>query len=1235
MIDIQTYRVRIAKGPDIVSKILHRKALRYKLRAHEAQRHEDEDLLRKFLKTLSPSHTSYLVLIVLLFTIHVCKYLTIPTALFTKCNDIQQIFGRQHKTLLDYKFTEEVSLGYAIESALSIVCFGACLSSVGAVHFIAILLLIAGIEPNPGPKGEPQSFLSIGNIQDIRTLNLENCNLTELPHVESLPSLLTLNVDNNQITDISSLMNSKLQSISVEGNPITEITFSRTNCPSLRHIRCGSISTKFIHIDILKLIAEKELTLEITAEHLMNVLIPPYSILSTADDVMKYVNSTDFQIDHYKHTVPESDHNLIDTIELVLENERRNIKSFVLSNESALYSEIRSLGMERILKHRMLQNITKLVLNNCDLNEVPNMVSLSQLTDLDLSGNLRLGAQIENKPIQVRKSLKRLIVRNCGLEILPLYCIGYVEYLDVSDNGIKSIEGAFIAKRLKQLCLGGNLVKFLEVRPYSFPALERLEFGSKHIEYIGFQLLQLTLDSLLRVYIVCDGIPNLVFPPERIIRDGPVADFIKRPYSYIREVGEERRAMVLRWMLEKYHDSLEEFSCRGFENVIQIFNPCQLQDLIDHYACLHSVKKLELSNCELKQCPNFKVLHNLEDLNLDDNSIKELAGFEENNNLKTVSVRNNLLTAVNVHPRSMTRIILGSDRLKYIGIDLLRAKLDGCMKIYITDYHAERLLFPQNSVLQDNSKLENFVKNPLQKVLGIKDISQRRETLVWMFTTNQYGYTDLDLSYQYEIFGDMAEKDMTAVLESDCLQHLRHLTLKNCDLKKVPKLKIFNMLHSLDLSDNYLTTFELNSESKSQLRHLNVIGNPLERIEIDVGNLPHLEVLKCGSPATKYISIPVLERCMRNMSLEIPPQYRGSLLLPSYDIIKNDLVHEFIGNSVKYSTQISDLEERKNILMWLLSNRKDQESFRLTGQKDLCMEPSLLKKLLQEPYLMKIKRLSLDKCGLTSLPNIRHLANLEVLDIGRNAICDASMNYKNLPKSLSELNIAGNPIETLWTDADTLASWKVCDKRSTPLTIRCGSKHTRFISFTLLDAFQNDQLEIKVESEFREILLMPTYAILSSTSLGEYIVQPEQSLNNVENVKDMEDILHWLFKVEQKEFHTVFALRNPLCSDLNISNYFSDNAFKMVRTMSLKCQLFNPPNLSHLPKLTSHLVTLDISDNNIEDLSSGLCKLRLLNTLQINNNPIEIIDFDLSLFPQLTRLICGSREMKYIRPDFS
>ena len=155
MVDLQTYRVRIANGPDMMSQILHRKVLRYKWKERKAQRHEDEDLLRKLLKTLPKSHTSYLVLIVLLLAIHVAKYSrTLPAVLFAEYSDIQQIFSSQQKTLLTYTSRIHSSVDFAVESILTLIFFGVSVSSIGVVHFIAILLLIAGVEPNPGPKRE-------------------------------------------------------------------------------------------------------------------------------------------------------------------------------------------------------------------------------------------------------------------------------------------------------------------------------------------------------------------------------------------------------------------------------------------------------------------------------------------------------------------------------------------------------------------------------------------------------------------------------------------------------------------------------------------------------------------------------------------------------------------------------------------------------------------------------------------------------------------------------------------------------------------------------------------------------------------------------------------------------------------------------------------------------------------------------------------------------------------------
>ena len=108
-----------------------------------------------------------------------------------------------------------------------------------------------------------------------------------------------------------------------------------------------------------------------------------------------------------------------------------------------------------------------------NLTDIPNLASLTELKHLQMSGNTHLGVRIENANLNVRKDLKTLILRNCDLEKLPLYCLSHVEHLDVSCNQIKTIKGTFIAKKLKHLQIVDNPITELEIRSYSFPLFRK------------------------------------------------------------------------------------------------------------------------------------------------------------------------------------------------------------------------------------------------------------------------------------------------------------------------------------------------------------------------------------------------------------------------------------------------------------------------------------------------------------------------------------------------------------------------------------------------------------------------------------------------------------------------------------------------------------------------------------------------------------------------------------------
>ena len=166
MIDIQTYRARIDGAPGIIDRILRRKATRFKFCGNMAD-DEEENLIRKFFKTMSIFHISYCFLVLLVMAFNVAKYsLCLQSTLhidYSQFKESSYFYGTSGAISIAFKTV--------IESTLTISCIGLCLSSIGAVHFVSILLLMAGIEPNPGPKEKDHQTSSESNSDKFFLLN--------------------------------------------------------------------------------------------------------------------------------------------------------------------------------------------------------------------------------------------------------------------------------------------------------------------------------------------------------------------------------------------------------------------------------------------------------------------------------------------------------------------------------------------------------------------------------------------------------------------------------------------------------------------------------------------------------------------------------------------------------------------------------------------------------------------------------------------------------------------------------------------------------------------------------------------------------------------------------------------------------------------------------------------------------------------------------------------------------
>ena len=87
------------------------------------------------------------------------------------------------------------------------------------------------------------------------------------------------------------------------------------------------------------------------------------------------------------------------------------------------------------------------------------------------------------------------------------------------------------------------------------------------------------------------------------------------------------------------------------------------------------------------------------------------------------------------------------------------------------------------------------------------------------------------------------------------------------------------------------------------------------------------------------------------------------------------------------------------------------------------------------------------------------------------------------------------------------------------------------------------------------------------------------------DTQKMKDVLEFLFNTDKYKFNTSFSISNPVCRDLDLCSFFSNESFEMVHNISINnCGLSTLQGLTHLPNISSHLTTLDVSGNNIENV---------------------------------------------------
>ncbi len=261
---------------------------------------------------------------------------------------------------------------------------------------------------------------------------------------------------------------------------------------------------------------------------------------------------------------------------------------------------------------------------------------------------------------------------------------------------------------------------------------------------------------------------------------------------------------------------------------LDISNTKKLKNIESFKKVNKYIYSLNLSNCNLKEIPEFPKDVNIEDLDISKNNITDLKGIEKLQNIHVLDVSENKIK--NWEP--IKEIIRTND--EYVDEDYADGEDEGLeIEEYIEDeyYDEEDYMNVGLNIVANNCGIEDItVFNNIFEDLGlelkdnnIKDVSK--------FENSKNTY--INLSNNKNITG----------LES--LKNVKRIFLNNCNLSDINELLKLEEVSELSLEDNNITDMSDFSKFKN-LSALSLAGNKELKGEISSDKLYILNLSNCG-----------------------------------------------------------------------------------------------------------------------------------------------------------------------------------------------------------------------------------------------------------------------------------------------------------------------------------------------------------------------------------------------------
>ena len=937
----------------------------------------------------------------------------------------------------------------------------------------------------------------------VRILSISNCGLKTPIDVTPFANLKHLDISRNNIEELpESFCNNGLETLSICENPIAQV--DPKNFVNLLLLICGSTIPWHMTYPTLRRIADEELVVDIPLEFQKTLLYPKYDILAAGPMAVRdYIYKKDLDLSGMQGLNDD-----LSLYQSIVNKAEKPVKSIRLSNV-----HFTSVSLQNLLPtEKLRQGVEHLYMSNCNIEEYPEQIGLPHLSHVDLSDNPLSGNFYRHLP----ESVSFLTARNCNLSELPT--IDHLLSLDIRKNKIQNLNVCIVFHNLEYLYLANNPIDTIDFDSTVFPKLRTLTFGSKLTRFVSNRILSFSIKKGLLLKL--EEPNSLLLPPSRVLNTPDLAEYVHNPEKYLTELDDKIDALI--WLVEKdIREDVTSFSLSNQKRLCLELGVNRSTQMLSSGRLVH-IQSLHLDNCGVQQVPEIERLFNLSELSVRNNEIENIDNIRHAK-LSQLMLSGNPLRILDFSTTNLPAlktVEFGSPVTQTISNSVLEKVAFGQLEIEVPRQYRQYLMAPQYSVIGAGActlkrylnKYEADFSKEFVGEISSKDlaklVTQRFDQCIKVLKLNgQTNFKNLEKILQLPPFAELKELhldgcDLAKVPDVRSLKSLEMLSindniienlkpiqtgsihslyLKNCKLETMPSISQFPRLKHLDISSNRLAEdsvqmFEEKLDKPHPLQMLDLSGNNIKAVNINVNSFPQLQHLTCGSPVTRYISWSLLKAVSTGfIDINVPDAYKKHLLIPPSELLDNpqDSLGEYLTKQKQSLTltHIPDINGRYEAFRYLLEQTNIQYTeLNLSRQGDFC-ESLYLPKILNHAALSNISSLYLNNCGLKFLSlDSKSLPELEHLDISYNELTEIRSILKSHP-NLQRLYLEGNPIETIQID-DIKINFPNLKY------IIAGSEYTYYIAALLLKIIYSGELIIDFVYSFRKFLIMPPYEVL-------------------------------------------------------------------------------------------------------------------------------------------------------------